>query len=85
MGKGVSSITRIKIKTYVKQNWGAPFIFVFMLSLVIATTLLATGMLILAEVAGDFAYFSLVAGVILQCACFLRSEKKQGAEKNGSK
>jgi hypothetical protein len=85
MGKAVSSITRIKIKTYIKQNWGAPFIFVFMLSLVIAATLLATGLLILAEVVGDFAYFSLVAGVILQCSCFLRSEKKQGAEKNGSK
>jgi hypothetical protein len=85
MGKAVNSVTRIKLKTYIKQNWGVPFVFVFLLSLVIAAALLAAGLSIIAEVVGAFAYFNLVAGVILQFACFLRSKKKQGAEKNGSK
>ena len=85
MWKPISSVACSKLKAYIKQNWGAPFVFGFILLLVIAAALLATGLSIPAEGVGAFAYFSLVAGVILQFACFLKSEKEKGVEKNGSK
>ena len=78
-------MNRIKLKTYVKNNWGAPFVIGFILLLVVAAALLGTGLSVPAEVVGAFAYFSLAIGVILQFACYLRSEKKQVVKKNGSK
>ena len=78
-------MNRIKLIKYVKRNWGAPFVIGFMLLLVVAAALLAIGLSVPAEVVGDSAYFSLVIGIILQFACYLRSEKKQGVKKNGTK
>ena len=85
MRKNINRVNRIKLKTYIKQNWGAPFVIGFMLLLVVAAALLAIGLSVPAEVVGAFAYFSLAAGAILQFACYLRSKKKQGVKKNGSK
>ena len=57
---------------YVRENWGAPFVFAFMGSLLIAAVLLIVGLSWSAEAVGNVAYFFLVAGVVLQLLCFRR-------------
>ena len=60
---------------YVRENWGAPFIVGFMGLLLTAVALLIVGLSWPAELVGDFAYFSLVFGVVLQLVCFCRGSK----------
>ena len=81
MHKILNNETRAKIREYVTKNWGAPFIIGFICLLIVAAGLLATGLATQAEVVGALSYFTLAAGLILQFACFLRYEDKQG-EKN---
>ena len=80
----ISSVTRAKIKVYIKQNWGAPLVILFMLLLVVAALFLAIGLTFPAEVIGALAYFILVAGVILQFARFLKYDKGQERQNHGS-
>jgi len=65
-----------KARVYVRGNWGAPFVLGFMGLLMIAAALLILGLPWSAEVVGNVAYFSLVAGVVLQLLCFRRRGEK---------
>jgi hypothetical protein len=67
---------RVKLKGYVMENWGFPFIVGFMLFLIIAAISLSAGLSSLAEVIADYAYFVLALGVILQFTGFLKNRKK---------
>jgi len=62
----------VRVKGYFLENWGAPFVLGFMGLLLAAVVLLIVGLPLTAEAVGDIAYFSLVAGVILQLVCFWR-------------
>ena len=66
---------------YVRENWGAPFVLAFMGLLMVAAALLILGLSWIAEAVGNVAYFSLVAGVVLQFLCFRgRGEKDAGGD-----
>ncbi|MGD0203946.1 MAG: hypothetical protein ABSC20_08610 [Candidatus Bathyarchaeia archaeon] len=66
----------IKVKGYVKENWGSPFILGFMLLLIAAAVSLSTGLSSLADTVAVYAYYALVAGVFLQLASFLKYRGK---------
>ena len=69
-----------KVKCYLKENWGSPFIVAFMILLLSAAVSLAVGSY-LADAIAVYAFYALVAGVILQLVCFLKYGKKtDGAE-----
>jgi len=76
-------ILRIKFKnkfleinlTYLLENWGAPFIILFMLIMIVAATQLALGNEPLANILAEYAYYALVIGVILQLIAYIRCEK----------
>jgi heme/copper-type cytochrome/quinol oxidase subunit 4 len=70
-----------RVKGYVRENWGAPFIVGFMLLLMVAAVSLSMGLATLADGVAIAAYYALVGGVVLQLVCFLRYNKKNG-EKN---
>ena len=72
------------VKVYVRENWGAPFIVVFMLLLMVTAVSLVMGLSILADGVAIAAYCALVAGVVLQLACFLKYNKKNGEEHHES-
>ena len=59
-----------KVKGYARENWGVPFILAFMLLLVITAASLAADMSFLANELVVYAYYALVAGVVLQHVCF---------------
>ena len=67
-----------RVKGYVRENWGAPFIVGFMSLLLIAAVSLTIGLTFLADGMAIIAYFALVAGVLLQLACFLKYNKQNG-------
>ncbi|MGD0028131.1 MAG: hypothetical protein ABSC91_04240 [Candidatus Bathyarchaeia archaeon] len=67
-----------RVKRYVRENWGAPFILGFMLLLVVAAVSLTRGLNALADEVSLYAYFALVAGVVLQLVCFLKFREKGG-------
>jgi heme/copper-type cytochrome/quinol oxidase subunit 4 len=67
-----------RIKSYVRENWGAPFILGFILLLLIAAGSLSIGFVALADDVAIIAYCALVAGVVLQLLCFLKYNKKSG-------
>jgi hypothetical protein len=62
----------LKVKGYIKQNWGSPFIGAFMLLLVVAASYLSAGFASLADIIAVYAFYALVAGVFLQLASFLK-------------
>ena len=70
----------VSAKLYSRENWGAPFILGFMGLLLVAVGLLIAGSAWLAEAVGNVAYFSLVAGVVLQLVCFWRRGSSGEAE-----
>ena len=70
-----------RIKGYVRDNWGAPFIVGFMLHLMVAAVSLSMGLADLANEAAIFAYYALVAGAVLQLASFLKYNKRNGEKK----
>ncbi len=71
----------VRVKGYVRENWGAPFIVGFMLLLMVAAASLSMGLTALANEVAIYAYYALVIGVVLQLACFLKCTKRNG-EKN---
>jgi hypothetical protein len=73
MSKDSAKKIPARIKGYVLENWGAPFVLGFTVLLVAAVALLILGLPEVAEAAGNFAYFSLVLGAVLQLVCFLRT------------
>ncbi|MCS7385828.1 MAG: hypothetical protein NDF55_03670 [archaeon GB-1867-005] len=67
--------------TYFLENWGAPFIITFMILLITAAAYLALGNELTANKLAEYAYYNLVAGVLLQLAYFIREERKRKHEK----
>ena len=67
-----------RIKGYVKENWGAPFISGFMVLLIATAALMVTSSGSLANELAIYAYFALVVGVVLQLVCFLKYNKRSG-------
>ena len=70
----------LKVKGYVKENWGSPFIVGFMLFLVVAAVSLSAGLSSLADTVAVYAYYALVAGVFLQLASFLKYRGKSDGD-----
>jgi len=66
----------LKVKGYVRENWGSPFIVGFMLLLVVAAVSLSAGLAFLADNVAVYAFYALVAGVFLQLACFIKYRSK---------
>lgn len=74
---------RINLKVlinYLRENWGAPFILAFMAMLAACAGLLAFGNESLANEIAVYAYYSLVIGVVLQLAAFIREERDKKSE-----
>jgi heme/copper-type cytochrome/quinol oxidase subunit 4 len=84
MAKNLVRQIPAKIKGYVKENWGAPFIIVFMVLLVIAAAVLSLGLSSLADEVAVYGYYALTVGVILQLVCFLKYNKRNSEKINGS-
>jgi hypothetical protein len=70
----------LKVKGYVKENWGSPFIVGFMLLLIVAVVSLSASLSSLADTVAVYAYYALVAGVFLQLASFLKYRGKSDDE-----
>ena len=67
-----------RLKGYVKENWGAPLIIAFMVLLMVAAASLSLSLSSLADEVAVYAYYALVAGVVLQLVCFLKYRGKSG-------
>ena len=67
----------LRIKDYLKENWGAPFIIVFMILLTTAAVYLALGDEANANNIAVYAYYSLVIGVFLQLICFIKYGREE--------
>jgi len=65
------------LKEYFRENWGAPFIIVFMVLLVVAAVFLGLGFEFLAERLAEFAYYFLVVGVVLQLVVVIKEERSE--------
>jgi len=63
-----------RVKSYVSENWGSPFIIGFVSLLLFAAISLSAGSYSWADAFATCAYFALVLGVFLQLVCFLRSK-----------
>lgn len=64
-----------KIKKYLKENLGAPFIIGFQILLLWCAFLMSRGYSSMANETAIYAYYMLVVGVILQLVSFLMEEK----------
>lgn len=69
---------------YLKENRSADFIVAFMLLLVAAAFALSLGQVIVSQVLGDLAYFSIVIAVALQLVGFIRNEGSSGEKAHGT-
>jgi hypothetical protein len=67
----------IKVKNYVGQNWGSPFIVGFMALLLSVAFSISLGLYSLADSIAVYSYYSLVMGVLLQLACFLKYRRNE--------
>jgi hypothetical protein len=65
-----------RLKTYVQENWGSPFIMGFIFLLVGAAVSLSLGLSYFADSIAVYAFCALVIGVVLQFVCFLKYGKK---------
>jgi len=61
-------------------NWGAPFIIVFMLLLIVAAFSLSVSLSSIADAVAVYAFYALVVGVVLQLVCFLKYRGKSDDE-----
>ena len=61
-----------RLRSYFRENWGAPAIVCFMALLMVAALFLAGGMEELADAIAVCAYYFLVAGVVLQIICYIK-------------
>jgi len=61
----------IKVKHFLRENLGAPFILGFQVLLAVCAVLLVFGFSFLAEGVAVIAYFLLVVGAVLQLICFV--------------
>jgi hypothetical protein len=67
-----------RVKVYIKENWGAPFIVGFMALLMVAAVSMLMDLVVLADEVAVYAYYALVVGVGLQLVCFLKYSKRNG-------
>ena len=67
-----------KLKSYLTENWGAPFIVSCILLLLGAAAFLSCGLSSLADTLAIYAYYALIIGVMLQLASFLKCRKSNG-------
>ncbi len=65
-----------RVKCYVSENWGSPFITLFMLLLISVVALIALGLPYAADSVATYAFYALATGVTLQLACLLKYRKK---------
>ena len=61
-----------RLRSYFRENWGAPAIICFMVLLLVAALFLAGDMEEIADAIAVCAYYFLVAGVILQIICYVK-------------
>jgi heme/copper-type cytochrome/quinol oxidase subunit 4 len=78
MIEGAAKAIPARVKGYVRENWGAPFVAGFMSLLLVAVASLVMGLEFLADGVAVVAYFALVVGVVLQLVCFLKYGEKGG-------
>jgi membrane protein YdbS with pleckstrin-like domain len=71
-----------RVKRFVRENWGAPFIVGFMLLLLIAAASLSMSWATMADEVAVYAYYALVVGIILQLVCYPKNNKMNGAKDN---
>jgi hypothetical protein len=64
------------LKSYFKANPGTPFILAFMVLLVSAATLLITGKTSEADNIANYAFYSLVIGIVVQVGVVVREGRK---------
>jgi len=69
-----------RIKKYLKENPGAPFIMGFMTLLLSCAVLLTTGHTPQANTTAEYAYYLLVIGVILQFVSFVKEGRAKQEE-----
>ena len=67
------------LKRFSIENWGFPFISLFLIFLFSSAVLVAAGLASVADIAAIFAYFFLLTGVILQIICFSKNRKNSKA------
>ena len=67
-----SKKTPARVKEYVRENWGSPFIVGFLLLLIVAAVSLSMEWVVLADGVAVVAYCALIVGVVLQLVCFLK-------------
>jgi hypothetical protein len=72
--------TMIKVKVYLKENWGSPFIVGFMLLLIGAAVSLSISLPSLANKFALCAFYTLVGGVVLQLICILKYPRNNEGE-----
>jgi hypothetical protein len=70
----------LKIKGYLKENWGSPFIVAFILFLISAAGFLSIGSVSLADNIAVYSYYALVAGILMQLVSFLKYRWKNDHE-----
>ena len=73
---------RDRTKRFDRENWGSPLIAGFMLLLIAAAFLLATGstgLTPVAELTATLAYFALLIGVVLQLIFFRKKHEERGS------
>jgi len=61
-----------KTRRYLRENWGAPFVIVFMILLIVAAVYLSFGLSDFANSVAVYAFYSLVLGVALQIASYVK-------------
>jgi len=71
-GRDVTSKVSGRLRGYLRENWGAPFIIAFMVMLMAAAGYLCYGLESIANDIAVYAYYSLVVGVVLQLICYLK-------------
>lgn len=71
---------QIRVKGYVRENWGSPFVVGFIFLLLSAATLLSLGISYWAEQIAVYAYYGLIIGVVLQIVCYVKYKKVRDYE-----
>ena len=66
---------QIRVKGYVRENWGSPFVVGFIFLLLSAAILLSLGISYWAEQIAVYSYYALVIGVVLQIVCYIKYKK----------
>jgi hypothetical protein len=71
---------KVKLKGYIRDNWGAPLIIAFIILLLSAACSLSIGLSSFADTLAVYAFYALVMGVALQLFCYLRYQKTDHPE-----